>query len=62
MQIEGTYVPALQGEREDRPEDDEGNTGCDGHDASPLSGLDRELGDELVIWLLQGACLLAGTR
>jgi hypothetical protein len=47
MQIEVAYVSALHGEREDRPEDDEGNTGCDGHDASPFLRLDRELGDEL---------------
>jgi hypothetical protein len=45
MQIEVAYVSALQGEREDRPEDDKGNTDCDGNDASPFRGLDRELGE-----------------
>jgi hypothetical protein len=45
MQIEVAYVSAFQGEREDRPEDDKGNTGCDGYDASPFRGLDRELGE-----------------
>jgi hypothetical protein len=38
MQIEAAYVSALQRERQDRPEDDEGNTGWNAHDASPLSG------------------------
>jgi hypothetical protein len=38
MQIEVAYVSAFQGEREDRPEDDKGNTGCDGYDASPFRG------------------------
>ena len=29
---------------EDRSDDDNGNTGCDGHDASPFRGLDRFTG------------------
>jgi hypothetical protein len=44
VQIEVAYVSALHGEREDRPEDYEGNTGCDGHDASPFRGWIVSLG------------------
>src|SRR5271165_346094 len=39
MQIEVAYVSALHGKREDRSKDDEGNTGCVGHDASPATRL-----------------------
>src|ERR1700689_2005842 len=38
MQIEAAYVSALQCERQDRAEDDEGNAGWNAHDTSPLSG------------------------
>ena len=49
MQIEVAYVSALQGEREDRPEGDNGNTGCDGMTRHPFGGWIVNSGSESVV-------------
>lgn len=49
MQIEVAYVSAFQGEREDRPEDDKGNTGCDGMTRHPFGGWIVSSGSESVV-------------
>src|ERR1700722_16199953 len=38
MQIEAAYMTAPQRKRQDRAEDDEGDTGWNAHETSPLSG------------------------